>query len=153
MPTDVPAIGVSFKHTLDDYREVVFQGYIPANGSADHFNDMLDMLSAASDRLKAKAHLPTIRGLLEIKRAALITETNNLFLAESERSTQSELWQRQAQESGRRSWKPTPAQSQDHAKIQARVAQSEQSIAVLKKEIDTYERQLADMETKLGTEG
>jgi hypothetical protein len=147
---NVPAIGVSFKHQLDDYREIVFQGYVPASCTDREFNELLDKLTRASDRQKAKTHLPTIQGLLEVKQNALVAETNELFMANSERDAQSDLWRRESQESGRRNWKPSPGQSQAHAKVQGRIAQSEQNIKVLNKEIDVYKRQLFDMESKLG---
>jgi hypothetical protein len=153
MPIDVPAIGVSFKQTLDDYREVVFQTHLPRDCPLDYLNELLDRMSAAGDRQKAKTHLPTVKGLLDIKQAALKTETATLFEAVQERDAQEDAWRRQAIESGRRVWKPTPSQSQEHAKIQARIAQSQQNINVLNKEIDSYSRQLADMEVKLAPDG
>lgn len=140
---------MSFKQTLDDYREIVFQSHVFADCSPDVLNDLLDKLSSAADRQKAKAHLPTVKGLLEIKKAALVQETNNLFLAESERDTQADIWQKMSAGSNRREWKPSSAQAQDHARIQARIAQAETNLKVLKKEIGTYEMQVADMLTKV----
>lgn len=149
-PVDLPAIGVSFKHTLDDYREVVFQGYFAATASDMQVNELLDKLSTASDRLKAKAHLPTIQKLLEIKKDAQKTETSNLLLHQTEHDLQTERWKRDAQTSGRREWKPTPAQTQALAQIKAKIGSSEQNLRVLEKEIAEYTRQLADAEGKLG---
>lgn len=146
--SDIPAIGFSFKQTLDDYREIVFQGFVPANCTPAEMNEMLDKVSVASDRQKARTHLPTVKGLLEIKKAALEAETNNLFLAEAERETQSDMWRKQAETSGRRNWTPSPLQKQDHVKVAGRIAQCEQNINVLRKEVSAYERQLADYEAK-----
>jgi hypothetical protein len=147
--TSTPAIGISFKQTLDDYRELVFQSHVSADCLPDELNALLDKLSSAADRQKAKTHLPTVKGLLEIKKAALVQETSNLFLAKSERDTQADLWRSQAAASNRREWKPSSSQSQEHARIQARIAQAETNIAVLKKEIGTYELQVSDMLTKV----
>ena len=59
MPIDVPAIGLSFKHPLDEQgRELVFQGYIPASCSQEQINDFLDKLARAGERQKAMAQLP-----------------------------------------------------------------------------------------------
>lgn len=145
---DVPVIGFSFKQTLDDYREIVFQGFVPATCTAAEMNEMLDKVSTASDRQKAKTHLPTVKGLLDVKKDALVTETNNLFLAEAERETQSDLWRKQAETSNKRNWVPSPAQKQDHVRVQGRIAQHEQNIKVLRKEVSVYEQQLADYEAK-----
>ena len=150
VPVDLPAIGVSFKHQLDDYREVVFQGYFAATASDMQVNELLDKLSTASDRLKAKAHLPTIQKLLEIKKEARVTETSNLLLHQTEHDLQEDRWKQEAAKSGRHTWRPAPAQVQALAQIKAKIGTSEQNLRVLEKEIAEYTRQLADAEGKLG---
>lgn len=150
MPVDVPAIGVSFKQTIDDYREIVFQSHIPRDCDKAHLDELLDKLSTASDRLKAKAHLPTIQKLLEIKKEAQKTETSNLLLHQTEHDLTEDRWKQEAVKSGRHTWRPTPGQVQALATIKAKIASTEQNLRVLDKEVAEYSRQLADAEGKLG---
>ena len=151
LPEDTAALGLSFEQTIDDYRKIVFQSFLPRSSSLDSINELLDRMSSAGDRQKAKTHLPTVKGLLDIKKAAFAAETEAHFKALQERDAQDEIWQRQAIEAGRRGpWKPNAAQAQERAKVDARISQSEHNLKLLEKEIDSYTRQVADMVEKLG---
>ena len=153
IPSDEPAIGLSFRVPLDETgREVVFQSHVSADCSEAHLNGLLDKLSRAGERQKAKVLIPTYQNALDIKKEALAKETNELFMACSERDTQLEIWRRASSESGRRSWKPSPAQQLDHVKIEARIKQAEQNIKILNKQIDSEESRLSIYKDRLGAE-
>ena len=154
IPSDEPAIGLSFRLPLDDGtgREIVFQSHVSADCSEAHLNGLLDKLSRAGERQKAKALMPTYQNELDAKKEALVKETNELFMASSERDAQLELWRRMSQESGRRNWRPSSGQQQDHAKIEARIKQAEQTIKILNKHIDSEEKRFSMYKDRLGTE-
>jgi hypothetical protein len=150
----VPAIGITFQHQLDDFRSIVLQGFVAADCPEIEFNAMLDKLRSASDRQKAAAHLPTIRGLLADKQAGLHQETKALFAVESERDVLNANWRKDWEASNRRgAFVMSPAQKQEAARIEQAHGKSAQNITVLQKEIAVYERQIADMEAKLRDSG
>ena len=150
---DEPAIGLSFRVPLDETgREVVFQSHVSADCSEAQLNGLLDKLSRAGERQKAKALMPTYQNELNIKKEALAKETNDLFMASSERDTQLEIWRRASSESGRRNWRPSPGQQQDHVKIEARIKQAEQNIKILSKQIDSEEKRVSLYKDRLGAE-
>jgi hypothetical protein len=149
MPVDVPAIGISFKHLLDEHREVVFQGYVPAGCSDEQFNEMLDKLTKASDRQKARVALPTHRGVLELQKGKLVEKTKELYEAHAERDAAKASWTQEAQASQRRNWRPSPAQLQDDIKRQGRITGLEKEIKDLQLQIDGYENLVAQYEAKL----
>lgn len=156
MPIDVPMIGVSFKQTFDDYREVVFQTHVPQSCSPEQLNDVIDKLSQASERQKSKAHLPTLLGFLADKQQGKINETKKLYLATSELEVHDSLMKRMsddAESGGRRSWRPTSAQTNARALILARIATSESTLMVLEKEIVIAERQIKDAKNQIAAEG
>jgi len=153
IPSDEPAIGLSFRVPLDETgREVVFQSHVSADCSEAHLNGLLDKLSRAGERQKAKALVPTYQNELDAKKEALVKETNELFMASSELDAQKELWKRESSESGRRNWRPSPGQDQDRAKIGARIKQAEQTINVLNKQIASEESRLSIYKDRLGAE-
>src|SRR5271167_2853200 len=62
IPSDEPAIGLSFRVPLDETgREVVFQSHVSADCSEAHLNGLLDKLSRAGERQKARRLCPLIR--------------------------------------------------------------------------------------------
>jgi hypothetical protein len=149
---EAPGIDISYQLPLDDGsgRVVVFRSLVPQACSDDEFNAVLDKFSRAAERQKALAVLPSYANQLEDKKELLFKENAALFEAVQERDAQAAIWQRQSSESGRRNWKPSPAQSADHVKIQARIAQHEQHIRVLEKEIASETKRLAIYKGRLG---
>lgn len=150
MPLDVPAIGVSFSHALDDHRSIVFQAHIPRDCSDEDLNGLLDRITKASDRAKAKTAVPTYRGILETQKRELEKKTNELLLLQAERQVVSERWAQTNAASGRRAPKPGPQERQDHITIQGKIAQCERDIADLRKQINSYEDLVGQYEAKLG---
>ena len=148
-----PGIDISYQLPLDDGsgRVVVFRTLVPQHCSGEEFNVVLDKLSDAAERQKARALLPTYAGELEEKKAALIKETQKLYEATVERDEQSARWQQDHVASGRRGEiRLSPEQKNAHIGVQARVAQHNQNIAVLNKQIESEEKRLAIYRGRLG---
>jgi len=152
VPVDVPVIGVSFKQTLDEYREIVLQTHVPQNAAQEDIDRLLDKLSRSSERQKSKAHLPTLIGLLADLKRGKIDESNKLLLARGKLDSGDDRMKREAAESKRRNWQPSPKQVNDRAQVQAEIAQSEGALHVLEKKIAIAERQLQDAKGQIGAE-
>ena len=152
MPVDAPAIGVSFKQSLDDFREIVLQTHVPQSASQEDIDRLLDKLSRSSERQKSKAHLPTLIGLLADLNRSRIDESNKLLLARSKLDSGDERMKREAAASERRNWRPSPKQINDRAQVQAEIAQSEGALHLLEKKIAIAERQLQDAKDQIGAE-
>lgn len=144
--TDIPAIGITLNQRYDDYRTAVFQTFVAADCSIGEFNRMLDKLRVAAERQKAIAHLPTFKGLLADKEAALKNEVAKHLEFESEKSMIHDSISRVMAGSDRRNPKQSPAQIQALAKAEAQIGGSKSAIAILQKEIETHKRQIADLE-------
>lgn len=148
--SDVPAIGISFRQTIDESaREIVLQCHISSDCTDEQLNTLLDKLSSAADRQKAKTHLPTEKNLLDEARESLDRERNNYLLLQAERDLMISNFQREAESNGRR--KPFMGgqnkQKLDH--LNGKIGQSEQSIKVLEKRISSSENIVAAMEAKV----
>lgn len=150
MTDDIPAIGASFQHQIDDHRSVVFQTHLPADCSLAEFTKQLGKLSAASDWLKAKTHLPTQQNLLAIKKEGLKKATEALFAAQSALDARYSQWSVASREAGRREWKMTPAQKQEEDRLKAEISKQQGQVRAAQQEILTDELLVADMERKLG---
>lgn len=64
-PIDVPAIGISVQHAIDETRQLVFQCHVGSDQSDKEINDLVDRLFKASNRQSAILRLPAARALLE----------------------------------------------------------------------------------------
>ena len=149
---ETPAIGITFQQKYDDYRSVVFQSFVAADCPVRELNTMLDKLRVASERQKAVAHLPTYRGLLNDKRAALDGELEKYRGLEVEKSNMHSRWDQAQAGSGRRVDRPSTLQIQETNRCEQGLATSRSNIEQLRKDIAVHERLVADME-KLIAEG
>ena len=148
---DVPALGISFQHQLDDYRSVVFQAHVERDCDEGLLNTVLDKLRRASDRQKAASALPSFRVILANKEAGLKQETATLLQLETEHQMQSDRWTAQWNESGRRgAVRQLPAQKQEADRMAQAIGASRQKITILTKEIADTKAQIAEYEAKLG---
>lgn len=148
-----PGIDISYQLPLDDGsgRVVVFRTLVPQHCSGEEFNVVLDKLSDAAERQKARALMPSYEGMLEDKKAALISETAKLFMAFEEQTALKTQLDDEAKESGRRGPpKLRPDQKNTHIQIEARIAGHNRNVAVLKKEIASEEKRLAIYRGRIG---
>lgn len=149
---DEPAIVISLQLPLDDGtgRAVGFNSALPQSCDESELNGLLDKLVRAGERQKAQVLLPTYRNQLAEKQEALVSQTNALYLAQTEADTQSELWRKQANESGRRNWKPSVIQDQARAKVENTIAQCKQNIKRLEAEIASEQDRVNLYEQRVG---
>lgn len=133
----LPAIDIKLQLPLDDGtgRVIVFSTVVPQHCGDEDIDGLLDKLSRAGERQKAIVEVPTLQAMLDEKKAVLAAETEKAFSFRQESDAQQARWQREAEASQRRNWKPTPVQSAEHAKIQAEIAKADQNIRVLEKQI------------------
>ena len=149
--SDVPAIGISFQHQLDDYRSVVFQGFVERDCSDGELNKVLDKLRRASDRQKAASALPTFRIMLANKQQGLAQETDTLMGLERDRGLMHSRWDADWRASGRKGeFKVLPAQKAEADRMDQALAQSRQKVTLLKKEIADLEAQIVEYDAKVG---
>ena len=147
---ETPAIGISFSHSLDDHRNLVFQSFVPADCSDAEFAAMLDKITRASDRQRAKCHIPNTESQLAIARNQLEAEIKKLQEAEGAESTALVTYQAQHRETGRRGeWTPSPAQKTEIARIHGERQKVATNIASLKNQIMQHETLLAEMRAKI----
>jgi hypothetical protein len=154
IPGDEPGIDISFQLPLDDGsgRVIVFRSLVPQGCSDDQFNEVLDKLARAGERQKAKVLLPTYQSELDSKKEMLVAETQKLLELQVERSVLADRWQQSAAASGRRNPKPGPQERQDHIQLQAKIAQCEQNIRVLEKQIASEEQRVSIYKNRLSAE-
>jgi hypothetical protein len=148
----LPAIDIRLALPLDDGtgRVISFNTVVPQHADDEQINELLDKLSRAGERQKALVEIPTLQAMLDEKKAALITETEKAFKFRQESDEQQASWQREAQASQRRNWKPTPAQSGEHARTQAEIAKADQNVRVLEKQIASETNRIAIYRGRLG---
>ena len=150
--TDVPAIGMTFDQRLDDYRHVVFQTFVAADCAQGEINAALDKVRKAAERQKAIAHLPTLRGLLEDKEAALKAEIAKYYEVEISRGDLNNRRAAEAAKSDRRNPKPSNLDVAEDAKINQALASGRSVIEQLQKAILIDKRNIANAE-QLITDG
>jgi len=150
MDETIPAIGISFRQTIDESaREIVLQCHIPADCTDEALIALLDKLSSAADRQKAKTHLPTEKNLLDEAREALDKERSNYLLLQAEYDIVNSQWQKEAESNGRRKPLMSPQYKQKFEQLTGKLNHSEQSIKVLEKRISSSENIVATMERKV----
>jgi hypothetical protein len=147
-----PGIDISYQFPTDDGsgRVIVFRSLVPQSCSDDQFNMVLDKFSRAAERQKALSVMPTYQEVLDVKKAALMSETEQAFQARVVLDTMTTRWHMEAETSQRRNWKPSPAQTLDRQKAEAAIKQHEQNIAVLEKQIASEEKRLTLYKGRLG---
>jgi hypothetical protein len=151
-PVNLPAVGIQLTHRLDDYREIVFQGHVPANCSDMQFNDLLDKLSRVGERQKALAALPTHKGVLDEMKAEQLVKTAEAFQLTQELARQDEAWRRQATQDGRRNPRLSPAQSQERLKTEGQIKQLESELSLLQKKIVSVQGLVSLYESRISQE-
>lgn len=145
--TDVPAIGVTFDQRLDDYRHLVFQTYVAADCKQSELNSALDKVRVAAERQKAIAHLPTLRGLLEDKEAALKAEAGkHLSFSAQKDAFHSRVGQMQKDSGRRGELKLSTSDAAEHARYDQGIQNAVSSIELLQKAIVVDKRNIEQAE-------
>lgn len=143
--TDIPAIGITLQYPLDEGvgRGLVFQTFVAADCAPSELNTALDKVRKAADRQRAIVSLPTFRGLLEDREAALKREVSTHFGIETERD------QRNANrpvDELRRKPRPNAQEVQDDARTNQALASSKAKIEQTQQDIAIAKRRIADAE-------
>ena len=144
--TETPAIGITLQYPLDEGvgRGLVFQTFVAADCAAGELNSALDKVRKAADRQRAIVSLPTFRGLLEDREAALKKEVGVYYGLESERDQRNA--NRSTPENGRRNPKPNTHEVQEDARTNQALAGSKAKIEQLQQDILIAKRRIADAE-------
>lgn len=137
---DVPALAITFDQRVDDYRHMVFQTFLPADCTQGALNGALDKVRIAAERQKAIAHLPTLKGLLADREAALKEEIETHFSIETERDFRNS----NRPTSDRRNPKQSSAELAEDARYTQGLANSQAKIKQIKKQIEVDKRQIED---------
>ena len=148
---DIPAIRITMQHQLHDKLVLGFETHVLAQCPKHEFDDRLDKLRQAAERQRAIANLPTVRGMLQDKRAGYDKEKDNLLSYEAEAQVLAQRWNESHAASGRRGpIRDTPQYANARTQLEAKISGARQNLNILIKEISIFERQIAEMEKIAG---
>lgn len=153
-PIDVPAIGISVQHAVDETRQLVFQCHVGADQSNKLINELVDRLFRASNRQSAIVRLPAARALLENYTTMQKRMAEDLVRLDAEAKIAYENLETAYRASGRKGEVKLSAQQQAHKnknendrnnavttieRVRQDIAKTETEIARLQAQIDDAE--------------
>jgi hypothetical protein len=148
---DAPAIGMSISHQVAEDRNVVFQGFLPADCEQGELSSFLDKVFKASERQKAIVQLPQLRKRLAHLEKVHKRVTEDMFRLDEEASAAEAAAQSAMSSSDRRNPKLSAQQLAHREKNKADRANAEttykrhaEDIADLKNEIADLEKTVAE---------
>lgn len=150
-PQDVPAIGISIQHQLDQERNLVFQCHVGADESDAAIDKLVDRLFRASNRQAAVLGLPAAIKALDRLKTMEKRMAEDVVRLDAEAQEAQRLAEERYRNEGRKGpMKPSPAQINARQKNEADRTNAMTTISRVKEDIKAAEEQVAKFKAQIG---